>query len=151
MEGSKFMSISSRLKFILIVIVVTSLMACAESSFSLAPESRLPKWFEIPKGRSRNELKVTMDYYVYPGRRIAVFKFYEKGQFVPAKKVTGNVRGSHPLEPKNPPSGFPEHYPSYEIITVNGITDIIEHRKMEPIFYLTDDAAIWKELGVEQK
>jgi len=42
-------------------------------------------------------------------------------------------------------------YPSYEVITLNGITDIIEHRRMEPIFYVTDDPAVWKELGVGRK
>jgi hypothetical protein len=36
---------------------------------------------------------------------------------------------------------------SYEVVTVNGITEIIEHRKMEPLFYVTDDAAVWEELG----
>jgi hypothetical protein len=61
------------------------------------------------------------------------------------------VKGSEPLYLKHPPLGFPAGYPSYEIITVNGITEIIEHRKMEPIFYITDDPAVWKELGVGQK
>lgn len=61
-------------------------------------------------------------------------------------KVYGKERD---LEP--PPRGFPPSYPSYSVITVNGITDIIEHRKMEPIFYVTDDPAIWKKLGVGQK
>jgi hypothetical protein len=48
-------------------------------------------------------------------------------------------------------AGFPSGYPAYEVITVNGMTDIIEHRKMEPMFYMTDDPAVWKELGVTQK
>ena len=39
-------------------------------------------------------------------------------------------------------------YPSYEVITVNGVIEIIEHRKLEPIFYITDDLAVLKELGV---
>lgn len=34
-------------------------------------------------------------------------------------------------------------YPAYEAITVDGITEIIEHRKMEPVFYVTDDASVW--------
>ena len=37
------------------------------------------------------------------------------------------------------------------VATVNGITDIIEFRKMEPVFYMTDDPAVWKELGVEPR
>jgi hypothetical protein len=42
-------------------------------------------------------------------------------------------------------------YPQYFAVTVDGITDIVEHKKMEPIFYMTDDPAIWKELGVMQR
>jgi hypothetical protein len=40
-------------------------------------------------------------------------------------------------------------YPAYEIITVDGITDVIEHRKMEPLFYVTDDSAVRGEPGVK--
>jgi hypothetical protein len=39
-------------------------------------------------------------------------------------------------------------YPSYEAITVNGVADIVEHRRMEPLFYMTDDPNVWTELGV---
>jgi hypothetical protein len=60
-----------------------------------------------------------------------------------------NLLGPNQL--KHPPPGFPPSYPAHEVITVNGITEIIEHRKMEPIFYITDDPAVWKELGVGQK
>ena len=42
----------------------------------------------------------------------------------------------------------PIPYPSYEIISVNGLTEIIEHRRMEPIFYLTDDPHVKQQLGV---
>jgi hypothetical protein len=37
------------------------------------------------------------------------------------------------------------------VVTVNGITDIVERRTMEPVFYMTDDPAVWKELGVQQE
>jgi hypothetical protein len=65
--------------------------------------------------------------------------------------VKGKLKGLGPLQLNHPPPGFPHGYPAYEIITVKGITDIIEHRKMEPVFYVTDDPAVWKELGVAQK
>jgi hypothetical protein len=59
-------------------------------------------------------------------------------------------KGSEPFYLKNPPQGSAPGYPAYEIITVDGITEIIEHRKMEPLFYVTDDPAVWKELmGVQ--
>jgi hypothetical protein len=34
----------------------------------------------------------------------------------------------------------------YEVAVVNGVPDIVEHRAMEPIFYLTDDSVVWKVL-----
>jgi hypothetical protein len=66
-------------------------------------------------------------------------------------KVNGKTRGRGTNYLKHTPPGFSPGYPSYSVITVNGITDIIEHRKPEPIFYITDDPAVWKELGVGQK
>jgi hypothetical protein len=66
-------------------------------------------------------------------------------------KVYGTMKGRGTLYLKNPPQGFPPGSPAYEVITVNGITDIVEHRKPEPIFYMTDDPAVWKELGVGYK
>ena len=73
----------------------------------------------------------------------------KKGQTL--KKVDGKEKGLEPLQLEHPPPGFPPGYPAYEVIIVNGTTEIIEHRKMEPIFYITDDPAVWKELGVGQK
>lgn len=126
------------------------LAGCVESSFNLAPDSRLPKWFAIPDGMSRNELHVTMDYYVKPSGREAIFKLFDdKGKIL--RQVTGLQRGIRPIELKNPPAGFEGHYPSYEVITVDGVTDIVEHRKMEPVFYITDDPNIWKELEVDRQ
>lgn len=63
-------------------------------------------------------------------------------------RMNGKTRADGPIRLKDPRPGFPNDYPSYEVITVKGITDIIEHRKMEPVFYVTDDPAVWSELGV---
>jgi hypothetical protein len=91
-----------------------------------------------------------MSYYVMPWGRSSTFILQnKKGQTL--KKVDGKEKGLEPLQLEHPPPGFPPGYPAYEVITVNGITEIIEHRKMEPIFYITDDPAVWKELGVGQK
>ena len=135
---------------VVFIIFTLALSGCSEASFDLSQDSRLPKWFTVLEGMSRNNLKVTMDYYVKPSNRIAVLKLYKNGSLFPLKKVKGILHGKRPVKLKNPPSGLPEPYPSYEIITANGITDIIEHRKMEPIFYTTDDPAILKELGIQQ-
>jgi hypothetical protein len=91
-----------------------------------------------------------MSYNVMPWGRNTVFILQDaKGQV--RTKLRGKTRGLGPSQLKHPPQGFPSGYPAYEVITLNGITEIIEHRKPEPIFYVTDDPAIWKELGVTQK
>ena len=84
-----------------------------------------------------------MSYYVMPWRRAQFILRDENGHVL--KKEDGKMRCSAPFELKNPPQGFPSGYPAYEEITVRGVTEIIEHKKMEPIFYVTDDTAVWKQ------
>ena len=143
-------------KFLLFFVALTilgSAIGCEwfpESTFELASESRLPKWITLPPELTRADVSVSMSYYVMPWGRSATFILQDtKGQI--RTKVYGKTRGLGPNQLKHPPPGFPPGYPAYEVITVNGITEIIEHRKPEPIFYMTDDPAVWKELGVGQK
>ena len=143
-------------KFLLFFVALTiagSAIGCEwfpESTFALASESRLPKWITLPAGLTRADVSITMSYYIKPWGSSATFILREtKGKL--RTKVDGKVKGLEPSQLKNPPHGFPPGYPSYEVITVNGITEIIEHRKPEPIFYITDDPAVWNELGVGQK
>jgi hypothetical protein len=143
-------------KFLLLFVALTiagSTIGCEwfpESTFELASDSRSPKWITLPPGLTRADVSITMSYYSMPWGRSAIFILQnKKGQTL--EKVHAKMKGLGPLQLKNPPSGFAPRYPFYEIITVNGITEIIEHRKMEPIFYITDDSAVWKELGVVQK
>jgi hypothetical protein len=142
-------------RYLLIVVALTiscyAIVACEyfpESTFELASESRLPKWNTLPSGLTRVDVSITMNYYIKPWGRSATFILRDnKGKVL--AKVYGKEKGYEPLQLKNPPKGFDAGYPAYEIITVNGITEIIEHRKMEPIFYVTDDPAVWKELCTE--
>jgi hypothetical protein len=143
-------------KFLLLSVALTisgSTIGCEwfpESTFELASESRLPKWITLPAGLTRADASITMSYYITPWGRSATFILKDtKGQI--RTKVSGKERGGEPSQLKHPPPSFPPGYPAYEVITVSGITEIIEHRKMEPIFYVTDDPAVWKELGVTQK
>jgi hypothetical protein len=103
-----------------------------ESTFELASESRLPKWITLPPGLTRADVSITMNYYSNPWGRDSLFMLQDKkGQL--RTKVYGKMRGGGPNYLKHPPPGFPPGYPSYEVITVNGMTDTIEHRKMQPI------------------
>jgi hypothetical protein len=136
--------------FIAIPTMCLLLIGCEyfpESSFELARESRLPKWFTLPPELSRSDVTVTMDYYVKSSGRTATFILRDMKKRKLAE-VKGSQQGLEPLKLKKSRPGAPPSYPSYEIITVNGVTEIIEHRKMEPIFYIIDDPAVWTELGV---
>jgi len=132
---------------LVLLIAAISLSGCLESSFELASESRLPKWFEAPDGVPRGDLRVTMDYYSTFSGGEYVFKFYRKNQFFKIKEININIDMAPRVELKELPPGFPKGYPKYYAVTVNGVTDIIEHRKMEPVFYVTDDPMIWKEVS----
>jgi hypothetical protein len=112
-----------------------------ESTFQLANDSRLPKWVTIPPGLTRADVSVTMNYYSMPIVDDAQFILKDRKGKVLAK-VSGKTKD---LRPERSPLA----YPAYVAITVNGVTDIIEHRRMEPIFYVTDDPVVWKELPGE--
>ena len=139
--------------FVALTIAGSVIVMCEwipESTFELASESRLPKWITPPPGLTRIDVSITMSYYNLPWGNDATFILQDAKRKI-WKKVNGKTRGLGPNQLKHPPPGFPPGYPACEVITVNGITEIIEHRKMEPIFYITDDPAVWKELGVGQK
>ena len=121
-----------------------------ESTFELASESRLPKWITLPPGLTRADVSITMSlYYSFWGGNVKFILQDKKGGTL--TKVYGEANGRGPLYLNHPPQGFPPGYSAYEVITINGITDIVELRKPEPIFYITDDPAVWKELGVGYK
>jgi hypothetical protein len=125
--------------------------ACAEARFVLAADSRLPRWFSVPAGLSRSDIRVTLTYYEPPSGRIAVLKMFgENGQLL--SEVRGIVRRprrdarGRELEPT-----APVDYPSYEAIVANGLAEFVEHRRREPVFYVTDDPAIKKAFGLGVK
>ena len=129
----------------LLVIVCFAATGCeflAESKFTLADESNLPKWVALPPGLTRADVLLTMSYYIMPWGRSARFILQDKHGQVLARE-DGKLRCREPFQLKTQESS--KGYPAYEPITINGITEIIEHRKMEPIFYVTDNPAVWKQ------
>jgi hypothetical protein len=114
-----------------------------EASFELSPEARLPKWFLLPAGVSRTDVSVTMDYYVGPFSRSATFLLKTRNGYR-LGKVSASLNGLAPQHINGGSPGSGGFYPAYEVVTVKGIVDVVEHRAMEPIFYMTDDTAVWK-------
>ena len=136
-----------RLLAILLVIVFLTIKGCylfPEATFTLASDSRLPKWVTLQPGITRADVSLTMNYYVMLWGSSAQFILRDKNGHI-LKKENGKTRCRVPFELKNPPQGSPAGYPAYEAITVDGITEIIEHQKMEPIFYVTDDTVVRKQ------
>ncbi len=139
----------SVLRSVIIAMLLATIAGCiAESNFRLSDESRLPKWFELPAGKGRQDVTVTLSYYVKPSGREARITMKERDAWLDIDEVAGKLKG---LEPIQLEGDSPEDYRGFEILSAEGITDIIEHKGRNDLFYMTDDPAVWKELGVQQK
>jgi hypothetical protein len=118
-------------KFFFMVVLSLSFLpaiGCLESTFNLADDSRLPKWVTLPRGVTAlggDDAKVTLR-----DRR---------------GKTIAEMRGKMKCH-----SSFAS-YPAYEVVVVNGISEVIEHKRMEPVFYITDDPAVKKMLFAEDR
>ena len=141
--------VRSSILFLIFVAGCSPTRGCIESNFELAPESRLPKWL-ASAGLSRQDATVTMDYWSGPFGGTATLTLRDKNGHR-AARVAGRVRDNEPTSLVPPTPENPHRYPMYEVITANGITEVIEHRRMEPIFYITDDPKVKEQLGVRDR
>jgi hypothetical protein len=138
------------LVFALVCSACSPIRGCAESSFVLAPESRLPKWFSPPPNMKRSDMTVEMTYYISllgEERRTARFVLRDSAGRRLAD-VEGKEQGDHPLTLEPAPLTGPLPYPSYEIVKIDGITEVIEHRQFDHFFFITDDPTVKAKLGV---
>jgi hypothetical protein len=127
-----------------LLVVCFPMLSCSEASFTLASESRLPKWFTIPADQKRAGLNVTLDY--YSGRRASVNLQDANGRNI--STVTATVRDQEPQSLKGRTADGLLEYPVFEVLTANNITEVIEHRSRGPVFSVSDDLAVRKALGV---
>jgi hypothetical protein len=109
-----------------------------EATFQLASDSRLPKWITLPPRVKRQHVELTMSYYSKPWGDNASFTLRD-GEHV-IQKVNGKLVCTHPFSL----NGSESDYPGYEAVVVNGTTELMEHKRMEPVFSVTDDPAVWK-------
>jgi hypothetical protein len=65
-----------------------------------------------------------------------------------SEQVVAKLKGREPLTLEPHFESGPIPYPPYELLTANGVTEIIEHRRMEPVFYITDNPEVRRKLGV---
>jgi hypothetical protein len=126
------------------------LRGCEESGFTLEPDSRLPKWFSLPSGYTREDVTVDIGFYtqLYDQRFVTIddvvlIMYDRKRRFL--SKVTGQ-RCWHPIMEKkrNQYGGFdPDSYPQYVYIKANGIVEVLEHVK-GPTLRISDDQELIK-------
>ncbi len=116
--------------FASLAILTTACEYFPESEFNLADDSRLPKWVSLPPEVKREQIEVTLDYYTTPAVKIKIRNKNTSAE----RTLKGELLRSNPTGP----------YPHYSVIRVNGVIDIVEHRAMEPIFYMTDDPVEWQ-------
>jgi hypothetical protein len=140
-------------KGILVVAVCAfscALTGCLESTFDLANESRLPQGLATPFGVTRKDVSVTLDFYT-PGPAQLTLRDKNGKKLA---SVTGEVKGD-PIYLKTPPDPLT---PAYEIIVINGVTEIMEcipyrdganmtrNGRIVALFKVVDDPALKKEL-----
>lgn len=136
---------ATRVSFIAILLCATA--GCdylPEASFDLAKGSRLPVWFTLSPRLARADVSVTMDYYITSTGRTAVFVLHDKERRV-LGKVTGVLRGLSPMSSKEQTLGG-SAASSFEVVDVHGVLDVVEHKKMEPVFYMVEDPTLFNSL-----
>jgi hypothetical protein len=145
---------SSVLRVVLIIglsAACTPMRGCKESGpFHIAPDSRLPRWFLLPTGVERQDVDVEMTYYISilphaPGMARFVLRSNDGRKLA---EVSGTTRTKQPMSLARQSSTGPISYPVYEVITSGVITEIIEHRRYDAQFYVTDDALVHQRLEV---
>ena len=129
-----------RLLFVVASCALSCVMSgCLESSVQLASESRLPRWEVLPPKLTRADVSVTLNLFTtpLPGANDAQF-ILKNSNGKKLAEVYGKVKCQYHYSRWS--------YPGYEAVVVNGKTEILEFRRMEPIFYLNDDPRLKKEI-----
>ena len=135
------------LRILIIIFGVLLLGGChpvrgfLESEFELSPDSRLPVWFESQdSAHSRENTMVVLRYYTSPFDVDDSVLILNNKYGLSTATMTGTI-SRHPstVQARESCRKLSSVHPSYVIFTAQGKSEIIEHRKMEPIFYVTDE------------
>lgn len=118
-----------------------------ESSFTLAPVSRFPKWISLPPGYARDAVQVKLSYYSSPFPvDDAVFELTGQNDEKLAT-VTGKMCWHPEVEKKRNKSQYgsfdPDSYPYYVYVRANGALEVIEHLQ-GMTFRISDDPELVK-------
>lgn len=111
----------------------------AESQFDLVLDSRLPKFFDPGGHISPVGYKARTEYYSSP-QSVRVIIHDPSGHKVFDKQ---GKYWWHPLDDKEHPAA---HYPNHTVVSFDGVVDILEQRRPEPVEHLSDEKRLWDAL-----
>lgn len=118
-----------------------------EATFTLSPESRLPFWLTTSAKFKRSDVSVSISYYIdASGRTIRFTAWGPDGAEIVSGK--GDLSGLEPTKIYATDQGEETGERWYEVATVNGVSDVLEHRRREPIVYMSSDPKVWTRLGL---
>jgi hypothetical protein len=124
-----------------IILIVGLLTGCLESEFELAESSKLPKWIVLPDGIERKDITVNLSYYTDSDFKLVLHKKGSSG-LTTLQTIEGTSE-HHPEYWAWANEDWPARsHPGYVILSVSGETEIVEHRKMEPIFYVSNQQVV---------
>lgn len=109
-----------------------------ESVFMLSTESRLPRWFQQPADVSRGDLSVKMLYYIDH----ATFVLRNERTGRQLAKTRAQILNDKPLYLAKSLRADGT-IPSYSIVKVDNIVEIVEHSRLEhgrPVIDISDDS-----------
>lgn len=120
------------------------LSACGpEAEFRLADESALPRWFRIPDGQIRSDVFVYYSLYGYNTGQTRM-RLYDSRQRVVgdvSPKIEARVSKGQIGQPVTGDSTL-DRYPGYTVLNLEGQREVVEHRRMEPVFYVVSEPSL---------
>jgi hypothetical protein len=110
----------------------------AESNFNLAKDSRLPRWFQVPTGINRNDISVEFVYFLSKTKIAAINS--KTGKIFFSAEADKKHHPTTESESKTMKQGWP--CPSYNIITVNGVEEVVAHIERGDIVYIVEPSEV---------
>lgn len=126
---------------LLLLLCSCALNGCVESRFSLAAGSRMPSWFASAEAG----VGVTLTYLTPSSSSDDVVLEVKGGS--KSRLVRGQACWHPIMRTRKGRDGGIDYssYPMYRYILAEGKIEVVEHRQMEPLFWVSDDPLLLKQ------
>ena len=123
-------------------VYVAGLSACVfpEAEFNLADSSALSHWFTLPEGQTRRDVSVVYSLYGYNSGKTRMRMYDARRRLLSEVWPTIEARVSK-AQLGVPVTGDQtlDRYPGYTVLALGTDREVVEHRQMEPVFYVVTD------------